>query len=320
MIPVIACLLPSVLRVKKNCLPQVCVPLPLTVIPLSSEKMEGGFDIFLALLKSLKIANVKLRDGDVLVVSAKFVSNSEGRLLCLNDIRVSESGRHMSELFVLPAKVAEVICRESDEILGGMAGFLISTSAPFAPVPVAPLHVDGTLKNFSANAQHQRSYVGSLPSHGILAPNAGIDMSNAKKGRVILYPSSPYETAEMLRRKIFLYFGVQIGVILADSRLMPTRVGTSAVAVAYAGMNPVTDNRSKPDLDGNPLKVTFQATSDNIATVANYVMGEGAESRPFAVVRDSEVVLTGRHSSPSATAVPADQCVYVRGLSTRVGR
>lgn len=295
--------------------------MPLTVFPLQSKKIKGKFDLFVALLHSLELNDFHLCNGDVLVVSTKFVSNSEERILCLNDVCVSESGKYMSGDFALSSKVAEVILRESDEILGGMAGFVLASSAPFAPLPPAPLYLTSKkiLKNSNVHLQQLSRFClqpFSVSSHGILAPNAGIDMSNAKKDKAILYPSSPYATAEMLRRKIFLHFDVMVGIILADSRLMPTRVGTSAVAVAYAGLSPVTDNRSHLDLDGNPLKVTFQATSDNIATIANHTMGEGAESRPFAIVRDSGAVLTGRRPNPSTTVVSANQCVYVRGLST----
>ena len=151
----------------------------------------------------------------------------------------------------------------------------------------------------------------------MMAPNAGIDMSNAGGGRAILYPSSPSETAESLRRRVLLGLGAAIGVILADSRLMPARVGTSGVAVGCAGIMPVRDRRSNPDLDGSPLKVTFQALADNLATAANHVMGEGAESTPFAIIRDSGAALTGRRRGSRAGAVPADQCVYVRSLSGR---
>jgi len=148
-----------------------------------------------------------------------------------------------------------------------------------------------------------------------MAPNAGIDLSNAEKEHAILYPAAPYETAELLRRKIFLELNALVGVILVDSRLMPARTGTSGVAIAYAGMEPVRAMRSKLDLNGNPLKVTFQATADNLATIANHEMGEGSESRPFAIVRNSGVTLTSRRTGPSETVVAADQCVYVRGLS-----
>jgi F420-0:gamma-glutamyl ligase len=148
-----------------------------------------------------------------------------------------------------------------------------------------------------------------------MAPNAGIDKSNAKKGKAILYPTNPYLIAEQIRRKIFLKSLIHVGIILVDSRLMPARIGTSGVAVSCAGLEPVLDMRSKKDLDGNPLKVTFQAVVDNLATIANHKMGEGAESRPFAIVRNSGAKLTDRKINTSEMAITPEQCVYVRGLA-----
>ena len=96
---------------------------------------------------------------------------------------------------------------------------------------------------------------------------------------------------------------------------MPSRIGTSGVAVSCAGIEPVLDMRAEKDLDGNPLKVTFQAVVDNLATIANHKMGEAAESKPFAIVRDSGAKLTDRKISPTEMAISPDQCVYVRGLT-----
>ena len=73
--------------------------------------------------------------------------------------------------------------------------------------------------------------------------------------------------------------------------------------------------RSKKDLNGNPLKVTFQAVADNLASIANYKMGEGGESKPFAIIRNSEAKLTDRVVKKNEMAISPDQCVYVRGLS-----
>jgi hypothetical protein len=44
-------------------------------------------------------------------------------------------------------------------------------------------------------------------------------------------------------------------------------------------------------------------------------MGEGAESKPFAVIRDSDAILTDRKIDSSEMAIDPEQCVYVRGLS-----
>ena len=254
----------------------------LTVLPLLAEKMEGKFDVFETLIETLEKNNEKLQEGDVLVVSTKYISNSQGRIVDLEGIKISEESSKIAKKFQIKPQIAEIIIRESDKIFGGIAGFVITSS------------------------------------DNIMAPNAGIDKSNAKKGRVILYPKKPYLTAEQILRKIFLKWSIHVGIILVDSRLMPARIGTSGIAVACAGIEPVLDMRAKKDLDGNPLKVTFQAVVDNLATIANHKMGEGGESKPYAIIRDSNAKLTNRKIKHSETSISPDQCVYVRGLSNQV--
>ncbi|HXV38624.1 MAG TPA: coenzyme F420-0:L-glutamate ligase, partial [Nitrosopumilaceae archaeon] len=153
-------------------------------------------------------------------------------------------------------------------------------------------------------------------SDNILAPNAGIDKSNAPKGKLILYPTDVYQIAEQLRRKFFLRFHVHVGILIIDSRLMPARVGTMGVAIACAGIEPLSDIRGQKDLHGNPLKVTFQAVADNLASIANLKMGEGSDSTPIAIIKNSDVKITDRKISQHEMAISYDQCVYIRGLKT----
>ena len=253
--------------------------MPLTVFPLVATRKRGEFDVFEALLETLENNHENIQDGDVVVISTKYISNSQGRIINLDDVIPSVKGNEVSKKFQMNPQIAEVILRESDKIFGGITGFVITSS------------------------------------NNIMAPNAGIDKSNAKKNHAILYPNNPYLIAEQIRRKIFLRFLIHVGIILVDSRLMPARIGTSGIAIACAGIEPVLDMRSQKDLDGNLLKVTFQAVIDNIATIANHKMGEGAESKPFAIVRDSGAKLTDRKINPSEMTISPDQCVYVRGLA-----
>lgn len=251
----------------------------LTVLPLVATRKTEEFDVFEALLEILTNNKKNIQDGDVLVISTKYISNSQGRFVNLGKIKPSKKGIQISQSFKINPQIAEIILRESDKIFGGIAGFVLTSS------------------------------------ENIMAPNAGIDKSNAKKNQIILYPNKPYLIAEQIRRKFFLKFLIHVGIILVDSRLMPARIGTSGIAIACAGIEPVLDMRSQKDLDGNPLKVTFQAVIDNIATIANHKMGEGAESKPFAIVRDSGAKLTDRKINPSEMAISPDQCVYVRSLT-----
>ncbi len=246
-----------------------------TVIPIKVQKREHGFDLYQSVIESVKDL---LENGDVIIISSKYVASSKNRVLDLHRVRPSHGAASLARVHQLDPRFAEIILRESDEVFGGVTGFVLTSA------------------------------------DGVLAPNAGIDKSNVKKGTVILYPDEPYLIAEQIRRKIFLNFGVHVGVILVDSRLMPARVGTTGVAIACAGLEPVQDVRGSKDLDGNPLKVTLKATADNLASIANHKMGEGDESTPIAIVKNSGAKMTARKIRPNEMAISSDQCVYIRGF------
>jgi len=251
----------------------------LTVIPLTAEKKNGKFSFFDELNKILVNNKFVIKNGDVLVISSKFIANSQGRILEIDNAIVSDKAKKIATKFNTNQKFMEIVFRESDKILGGVSGFVMSTN------------------------------------DGILAPNAGIDKSNSKGTRIILYPNEPYRFAEELKRKIFLEFNVYVGVIIVDSRLMPARIGTTGVTIACAGIEPTKDLRGEKDLDDNPLKVTFQATADNLASIANHKMGEGDDLHPIAIVRDSGCKLTNRKINPNEMIISHEQCVYIRSFS-----
>ena len=250
----------------------------LTVIPLTGEKKDGEFCFFEELKKILENSRVQIKNEDVIVISSKFVSNSQGRILEIENSIVSNKAKKIAKKFNSSENFMEIVFRESDKIVGGVAGFVMSTT------------------------------------DGILAPNAGIDKSNSKGTKIILYPNEPYKFAEELKRKIFLELNLHVGIILVDSRLMPARIGTTGVAIACAGIEPTKDLRGEKDLDGNPLKVTFQAIADNLASIANHEMGEGNDLHPIAIIRNSNCKLTDRRIHQEEMIIPYEQCVYIRSF------
>lgn len=253
-----------------------------TVQTIKSDLKTQDFDLFGTLVDLLQKSQIKLENGDVLVISSKYVANSQGRLIEYDKVIPSQESITLATKFHLNPKIAEIILRESDMVFGGVPGFVITTS------------------------------------DDILAPNAGIDKSNAQKGKLILYPIDAYQIAEILRRKIFLKFFVHVGILIIDSRLMPARVGTTGVAIACAGIEPLSDIRGQKDLHGNPLKVTFQAVADNLASIANLKMGEGSDSTPIAIIKNSDARITDRKIMQHEMAISHDQCVYIRGLKTKI--
>jgi coenzyme F420-0:L-glutamate ligase len=242
----------------------------LEIFTLRVPAKKGKFDLFEAL-------KADFRDGDILVVSSKFVAMSEGRVVRMDLVRAGTKAKRLAKKYRMDERLAQLVIDESDEIVGGISGFALAMRK------------------------------------GMIAPNAGIDKSNVPKGYAILYPKDPFASAERLRQK-FLENGVKIGVVLADSRLMPTRRGTTGVAIACAGFEPVEDERGKKDLFGNRLRVTFRAVADGLATMGVAVMGESAESTPAAIVRGFPVTWTDRRLSWRDMAVPSKVDIYLQGI------
>lgn len=243
-------------------------------LPIHSSIKRGKFDLF----DSLVASGLKFKDDDIIVISSKFVSMSEGALLRLGEIKVSKKAQIIATRYKMDPKIAEITLRESDYILGGIPGFLLSIR------------------------------------DGMIAPNAGIDKSNVPPGFVILYPNDAFKTAENLRSKFLLEYRIRVGIVIADSRLMPTRIGTVGVAIACSGFEPVEDERGKKDLFGNVLRVTFRAVADGLAATGVAIMGEGSESIPSVVVRGFKVTPTDRKLSKHDMAIDPQQDIYIRGL------
>lgn len=240
------------------------------ITAISVPAKMGRFDLFEAL------QSFAYRDGDILVVSSKFVAMSEGRVVKLDSVKPGAEAKRLARKLKMDPQLAELVIKESDLIVGGIPGFALAIRK------------------------------------GMMAPNAGIDKSNVPAGHAILYPKNPFASAEMLRQK-FQDSGIKLGVILADSRLMPTRRGTTGIAIAAAGFEPVEDDRGKKDLFGNTLRVTFRAVADSLATAAVAVMGESSESLPAVVVRGFNVTWTDRKLSWKDMAVPAKRDIYLNG-------
>lgn len=252
---------------------------PLMVIPVEAPVQTGAFDLYTTFIDSLATAGEILQDGDVLAVSSKYAAISEGRVVALDEIVISPQAADLAERYQMNPKIAQLVVQEADHIFGGILGFLL------------------TYKD------------------GILSPNAGIDRSNIPLGYAVLFPQQPYRTARDIRAALRARLGVDVGVILTDSWLMPGRLGTSGVALATAGFRPVQDERGKEDLFGNPMQVTQRGIADTLCVCAQMVMGERDEATPFAIVRNSGVTLIDAELSVDDVAIDWRMCIYVQSLT-----
>ncbi len=256
------------------------MPQSLTVTPIRAPVRDQPFDLAGTLVESLEAAGASLQTGDVLAVSSKYASIASGRTVSLAEVEAGARAEALAGRYGMDAAVAQLVIDEAEHIFGGIElGFLLTAKG------------------------------------GVISPNAGLDRSNIPSGQVVLLPLQPFETAENLRQALQKRLRCRIGVILSDSWLMPGRYGTTGIAIAMAGFQPINDERGKIDLFGNPMAVTQIGVADSLAACAQVVMGERNEATPFALIRGAEVELSDAALSAADVSIPWRHCIYVESLT-----
>jgi len=239
-------------------------------------------DILQRIMASLEKSKVTIENNDILAVTSKVVSLSQGRLVKLSKIKPSAAAVKLSGEFNLDAEYVELILREADEVYGGTDQALC------------------TVKD------------------GVMIANAGVDRKNIPSGYAVLFPKGPHEVANTLRRKIHRLTGKFVGVIIVDSRVTPLRLGTVGVALGFAGFNPVLDCRGSKDLYGKPLQITRHCRVDDLAGAAHLLMGETIERVIAVLIRGAPIRISHNLMRPvrmDAVKVPPNRCLFINALS-----
>ncbi len=248
------------------------------VMGLSLPLVEVGDDLASMILKAADQIG-GLRNGDVVVVASKVVAAAEDRFRDLSRIRPSARAKKFAARSGQTPEFVELILREADSVLRVCRGAILTTK------------------------------------DGLACANAGADLSNAPTGKAILLPAKPDKSAEALRQALAVGAKVKVAVILSDSVVRPLRLGTVGQAIGTAGLEPVIDCRGRLDLYGKPLKITFRAIADQLASAAEVVMGEAGERVPVAVIRDAEVKVVER--SRLSPKITPGECIYCAGLKLK---
>ncbi len=244
------------------------------VYALKSELVRPGDLILQSLSRALTKSQVHLRNHDIVAMSSKIVAISQQRVRDVASVKASSEATRLARKFALAPAFAQVVLDESDLVIGGVRGALL------------------TIKNGDAVA------------------NAGVDRKNAPKDSVVLWPSAPDTAARRLRIQIKRRFGKDVGVVVVDSRVSPLRLGTTGFAIGSAGFKPVIDLRGAPDLSGRRMQITFQAVADGLAAVAQLVMGETSDRRPFVVIRGAPSIF-GDRSGIGKAKLKLKSCLYM---------
>ncbi|MFN2613181.1 MAG: coenzyme F420-0:L-glutamate ligase [Solirubrobacterales bacterium] len=232
---------------------------PLTGLP----EIEEGTD-----LGGLIAAAAAPSAGEIVVVSQKIVSKTEGRVRLLSEISPGEEALRLAAQTGKDPRLVELILGESRSVLRAVPNLLLTET----------------------NA-------------GWICANAGLDLSNVPgEDTVALLPEDADASARRIRAEIR---GGDGGggpaVIVADSFGRAWRLGQTDIAIGCAGIDPLADWRGRPDAAGRRLEATEIAVADQLAASADLVRDKDS-AVPGAVISGLEALVT-EADGPGAVAI-----------------
>ncbi len=217
-------------------------------------EIPPGSDLGLLIFQAMQAQQLKLQQGDILVVTQKIVSKAEGRVVNLDEVQPSEFARAFAQEFNKDAAHVEVVLRESKRIVRMDHGVLISETR-----------------------------------HGFICANAGVDESNVNGARTLtLLPLDPDRSAREIRARLQELAGegtdFDFALIISDTWGRPWREGQVNMAIGVAGMAALTDYRGQSDPYGYQMHASVIAVADELASAAELAMGK-IDGIPAALLR-----------------------------------
>jgi coenzyme F420-0:L-glutamate ligase / coenzyme F420-1:gamma-L-glutamate ligase len=237
----------------------------------------------------------QLQDGDVVVISQKIVSKTEGQTRRLSAVIPGAKARKLAAALGKEPALVELILEESEEVLRAERNVLIVETR-----------------------------------HGLVCANAGIDSSNLPEDdTVCLLPEDPDASARRIRLEIVgegSGVGVSgqkrgvsgdphprppvIGVVISDSFGRAWRLGQAEVAIGCAGLQPIDDWRGRRDAHDRELEATMIAIADEAAAAADLVRGKDSQI-PVVILRGLDRFVTAE-DGPGAAVLrrPRDEDLF----------
>ncbi len=222
----------------------------LRIIPLAGiPEISTGDDIAKMIVEAAG-EEPGIRGGDILVVTQKIVSKSEGRVVRLDIVTPSAEAEKLAAATEKDPRLVELILRESASVVRQRGPILITET-----------------------------------HHGFVCANAGIDASNVgPEGTVCLLPEDPDASARGIREAVRKATGAEVAVIISDTFGRAWREGHTNVAVGVAGMAAFADYVGQVDSFGYELRVSTLCVADELAGAAELVQNK-LDAVPVAIIR-----------------------------------
>ena len=238
---------------------------PLHLVPLQDfPAVAAGDSLGELILSATTRQGLVPEPSSVVVIAQKVVSKAEGRLVCLDTVKVTPEARELAKETGKDDRLVTLILQESKALIRIRPGLII--------------------------AEHRTGHI--LANAGIDSSNVGVTDDEAG-GHVLLWPEDPDASAKSLSSYISEALGFAVPVVINDSLGRPWRMGTVGFAIGVSGFEPVWDQVGERDLDGRVMQVTAPAIADSLAAAASLVQGETDQGQPVVWVEGFQAQESG---------------------------
>lgn len=254
----------------------------LEAIPLLAQ----GDDLVDCIFQGLRNTGIELHDNDIIAVTQKVVSKTEGRAVRLSTVVPSPMAEKLAVQASKDSRLVELILSEAVEVL--------------------------RVGDRSIIVRHRL---------GMVCPNAGVDQSNVSAENIdgnsiaLLLPLDPDASARRIQKELISRGGHRVGVIIVDSHGRPFRRGCTGVCIGLGGIPALADLRGRHDLFGR-ARQSVVGVADELASAASLLMGQADEGFPFVHVRGFPFPL--KDDTASALYRPVEMDLF--GRSTNVNQ
>ena len=205
-------------------------------------KIERKCNLSAEIIRTIKNKEFNIRDNDILCITSKLISKSEGLFVDLKSINPSQ----------LALRLHQQIPRKDPRLI--------------------QIIIDQTSDKSGKKLQISKNFIGGWLPNGLFLTSAGVDKIDA--GTAIVLPKNCDEIAKRISDDIFNQLKVRVAIIITDSDGRIDKKGATQVAVGLYGISGLRKSQHED-------KTNVETICDMLAASAGLLMGQKGKMLPI---------------------------------------
>lgn|SRR5699024_990028 len=214
-------------------------------------KIEKKCNLSAEIIRTIKNKEFNIRDNDILCITSKLISKSEGLFVDLKSINPSQ----------LALRLHQQIPRKDPRLI--------------------QIIIDQTSDKSGKKLQISKNFIGGWLPNGLFLTSAGVDKIDA--GTAIVLPKNCDEIAKRISDDIFDQLKVRVAIIITDSDGRIDKKGATQVAIGLYGVSGLRKSQYQD-------KTNVETICDMLAASAGLLMGQKGKMLPIVKVHGIDYV------------------------------